>query len=694
MNLNNSTKTNAVNKISITKIRTEQKAKYEPLILKALKPIFYIRKRSNNDTTEGEMPQEKKFDKLYTLLQNENFLIQALGNIQSNKGSLTPGVDQSTFDGMNLYRINQLATSLKNGTFKFRPFRRKMVEKPVVPGQPKKFRPLGIPNFNDRIVQEGIRMILDAIYEPIFNRHNYNYGFRAGKSCHEAVKHLQRNGTACDYAIEGDIKAAFDNVDFDIMINILKKKIRDKKFLDLILQGFKCGMLEQGTYKDTLLGVPQGGIASPILFNIYMHEFDLFIHKELTNEINNKNATEHRIQHGVNNPKYKAISQRINRHNKSIKRLLTKNTDFELLPSETQNKIKSLHKQLKQEYKTRIKTPAVLYSKRNIRIVYTRYADDWIILTNANRNYCNKLKDLIKDFLLNSLKLTLSPEKTKITNLKQKKACFLGFSFNTYRTTKITKKFNRLVRTAGYEIRIGIDMDRMINRLITKGFCTKKSGNRPTSKPSYTVLNIEQIINTYNYILLGVANYFFPPISTVKDIIRVIYILEYSAYMTIAQKYNTKISKIREKYGKPLIVTITQIEKIAGKPDIQTTKILQLYSYLELKKLTENLVKNYNMNKFSNYDEITDIFNPMYKINWRTLRNLNSACVICGTTENVEMHHIHSIRKGKVVGFAQVMKQLNRRTIPLCHTHHMAAEKGLLSDIKKEDLYHITEFLA
>lgn len=238
-------------------------------------------------------------------------------------------------------------------------------------------------------------------------------------------------------------------------------------------------------------------------------------------------------------------------------------------------------------------------------------------------------------------------------------------------------------------------MDRMLDRLQIKSFC-RLGDFRPIAKASYTVLTIQQIIETYNYIIRRIGNYFYPMISRVKDLIRIIYILEYSAYMTIAKKLSTKLSKIREKYGKPLRITITQIQRGSNLPSpIESSKTLELLSYMEVKRLGEQLKTNLKNKRYKEAQLInSDVFNPMYKINWRTLRNLNCACCICGSIENIEMHHVNAIRKGKVEGFTQVMKQLNRKQIPLCHHHHMAAEKGLLNKITISELYFLDQFLA
>lgn len=236
------------------------------------------------------------FDDLYPLLSKKELLIQAYGNINRNKGSMTKGVDDDIADSTSLTSLENLALEIKNKTFKFSRIRRQWIPKQKVYkfGESKKMRPLGIPTFTDKIVQEAIRMILHAIYEPSFKEIEYNYGFRPSYGCHHPIFYIKKYVSAANIAIEGDIEGAYDNVDHDILINILRKKIKDEDFLQIIKQGFKSGILEQGKNYDTLSGVPQGGIASPILFNIYMHEFDKFIYNDLNQmiiEINEKEGS-------------------------------------------------------------------------------------------------------------------------------------------------------------------------------------------------------------------------------------------------------------------------------------------------------------------------------------------------------------------------------------------------------------------
>ena len=265
---------------------------------------------------------DSKFSDLYSLLYKKELLIQALGNIEKNKGRLTKGIDNTTIDGNSIKLIEELAEELKNGTFKFKPVLRVEVPKPKLlkPGEPNKMRPLGLPTFKDKIVQESIRIILESIYEPIFQKLNCNYGFRPYKNTHQAILYIKYNATGSNLAIEGDIKGAYDNVNHDKMIKILSKRISDTKFLNLLYQGFKAGMLQDGKLKDSILGVPQGGIASPILFNIYMHEFDEFIYNQMQEYIDQFNEKEKR-SYKPRSKLYDKISTKFTRQKKKYYKL-------------------------------------------------------------------------------------------------------------------------------------------------------------------------------------------------------------------------------------------------------------------------------------------------------------------------------------------------------------------------------------
>jgi retron-type reverse transcriptase len=206
-----------------------------------------------------------------------------------NKGALTTGSDSNiTADTFAEKKIHELALSLKRGKFKWKPVRRIMIEKP---GKKEK-RPLGLPDFDDKIVQCAILIILEAAYESEFEKLNCNFRFRPNKDTNGAIEKMNMEARFFQFAIEGDIKGAYDTVQHKILLKILEKRFTDKKFLRLIQEGLECGYMLEFIKYETLLGTPQGSICSPILFNIYMQEFDKFVLKELANSLQPKNTNE------------------------------------------------------------------------------------------------------------------------------------------------------------------------------------------------------------------------------------------------------------------------------------------------------------------------------------------------------------------------------------------------------------------
>lgn len=215
--------------------------------------------------------KKKPLQRLYRLLRNPNLLLTAYGKIAQNKGITTPGTEpEDRIDGMSLERIYDLSAQLQAGTFHWKPTRRTYIRK--ANGDK---RPLSIPGFNDKVVQEAMRMLLEAYYEPRFSQ--YSHGFRPARSCHTALRQLQYTCRGTKWWIEGDIKGCFDNIDHRILENILAKDIQDHRFLKLVRQMLKAGYMEDWHYHQTYSGTPQGGIISPLLANIFLHQFDDFM---------------------------------------------------------------------------------------------------------------------------------------------------------------------------------------------------------------------------------------------------------------------------------------------------------------------------------------------------------------------------------------------------------------------------------
>ena len=155
-------------------------------------------------------------------------------------------------DGFSIERVANLIELLKDGRYQPNPVRRTYVPKPNG-----KRRPLGMPSGDDKLVQEMVRMLLEQIYEPVFSY--WSHGFRPNRSCHTALKQVER-WDGIKWLVEVAIEGFFDNIDHDVMIQVLKKKIDDKRFIALIRTFLKAGYMEDWRYHRTYSGTPQGGI--------------------------------------------------------------------------------------------------------------------------------------------------------------------------------------------------------------------------------------------------------------------------------------------------------------------------------------------------------------------------------------------------------------------------------------------------
>ena len=207
------------------------------------------------------------FTQLYRQMFNKDLYLLAYGNIYSNQGAMTPGASAETADGMSEGKIDQIIEAMRHERYRFSPARRV-----YIPKKNGKLRPLGLPSWSDKLVGEVVRLLLEAIYEPRFS--DRSHGFRKGRGCHTALREIRETWTGTTWFVEGDISDCYGSFDHEILLGILAEKIHDQRFLRLIRHMLKAGYLEDWDHHDTLSGVPQGGVVSPILSNIYLHKLD------------------------------------------------------------------------------------------------------------------------------------------------------------------------------------------------------------------------------------------------------------------------------------------------------------------------------------------------------------------------------------------------------------------------------------
>lgn len=595
-----------------------------------MKPTMEILTKLQENSKKNH---DEVFTRLYRYLLRPDIYYVAYQHLYSNKGAGTKGVTDDTADGFSEIYIENIIEALKNEMYQPKPVRRTYIKK-----SNGKMRPLGLPVFTDKLIQEAIRMILEAIYEPIFS--DYSHGFRPARSCHTALAQIKKEFTGARWFIEGDIKGCFDNINHAVLVEIINQKIKDACFLKLIRSFLKAGYMEDWKYHETYSGCPQGGIISPILANIYLNELDRHVMK-IKKEFDV--ATKARYT-----PEYtKLVGLRQRLHNK------IKNS----------NGIE--REKLIEEYKTAtaqmLKLPAKQCDDKKIK--YVRYADDFLIAVNGNRQDCEKIKQELTEFISTTLKMELSQEKTLITH-SNTPARFLGYDVRVRRDQQIKPKGKFKTRSMNNKVELSIPFkDRIEKFLFSNGIVKQRSDNgklEPIHRPQLLNRTDLEIVTIYNAELRGICNYY-GLASNFNKLIYFNYLMEYSCLKTLAGKHRSKVSKIRAMYkdgtGKWAIPYETK------------TGIKKMY------------FANYADCKGKKFTDIVPQTAKNYSHDVTTLESRLKAkiCEVCGCTENdrYEIHHVNKVKnlKGKSE-WEKIMIAKRRKTIVVCHKCHMAIHHG------------------
>lgn len=606
--------------------------------MKKLERLIAINRLSQKD-------KKWKHKDIFRVLNKDEIWIAAYENLKGNKGALTPGSSRETMDGMSLERLKRLKKEVCSEKYKFQP-----VKLTYIPAGKGKKRPLGLPTANDKIVQEVMRMILEAIYDPVFSE--LSFGFRTGLGCHDALNHVERKFRWVDYVVEGDIAQAYPTIDHKILVNLLEKRIDDPRFIRLTWKLLGCGVLDEEKITWSKTGVPQGSIVSPILANIYYHELDEFVEK-----IKDRLETPKTNRKLLKSSEYKALEHQINKVYKEM-------SNFDPQSKERQKLVKSL-KSLRRE---RLKTVGL--KNKIIRIEYVRYADDWMVGVSGDWELASQIKNELAVFMKDTLGQCLHPIKTKITDLKTGNAHFLGYDIFLPRNRPISVYKGRGVRTIRRgqpRLRFDIPVDKIVNRYAERGYFKKLvKGARPISRASYTVLEDHVIVSHYRSIWLGILNYYSG--CTNRGRLQYIhYLLHMSCAMTLGHRHRMSSSKVFKKHRKNLTVKIPHTEKTVSFPYKTSWKIS------ERKWLCGKQVQI-----------------PTYHYaNLISRSSLGLPCAICDSDQTpIEMHHVKHVRKNgaRYKGFHEQMALLNRKQIPLCRDCHMKVHAGLYDGPSLETL--------
>lgn len=715
----------------------------------AAKVLYGIYKK-NKDAAKKKT--KIKTTHLIGVISRPEILMLAYRSIKGNKGAMTEGaiVTKEMFekfspaqrelylkglklpDGMSLYLFHAMSQLIRKGNYPWGASRRIYIDKP---GQPGKLRPLTIPPFMDRVVQKSIDMVLNAVYEPYFEARNRSFGFRPNRDSKAAMTALLSKFTnGMRTAVEGDIQAAYDNVDRDKLIKILGKKIGDTKFLNFLKGRLDYVVLDSGKYTKPNLGIPQGGIDSPYLFNIYMMELDDYIH-----DLADTEAT--RLNEGLPvdpiGPKYSSLRARAKKYKRklsTVKKEMSRLPAIRTCPKVVAARARAFKviKDIRLNKHQLNRVTSAHPDKRQLRFFYVRYADDWILLTNGSKQIGEMLKEKISQWLEENLGLKLSPEKTLVTDITRQPAKFLGFELRVsgrgalYRkeykpklTLKKTFKKYNVQKKSGLLLWAQPDKQRLISRFHMKGFCTPVGF--PLTLPWLSCLEASAIIERFNATIRGLAEYYLPVIRNRAKIHRWVYILRYACFKTLAQKYKTTIRGIFKKFGhnqknRSLQTIRIKVNLKAGEKEYSKDWTLLTYTQLlklvkiEKKKLElekefwriENgdmggyAIKTGSMPKVTN----DNFLETMTWVSFRTNCSLNMPCANCGTFERVHQHHLKQIRKNqfsvlkKKPSYVQLMALRNRKQIPLCEKCHLRlVHQGKYNGPPLKDMVPLTKLV-
>nr|AOC61469.1 putative reverse transcriptase and intron maturase [Rhexinema sarcinoideum] len=471
---------------------------------------------------------------IFRILHKNELWIAAYEKLKSNKEALTPGCAPETMDGMSLERLQRLKEQVGLEKFNFKKVKQISIQK-----TDGKTRPLGIPTANDKIVQEAMRMILEAIYEPIFSKQSF--GFRPGLGCHDALAHVERKFRWVDYVIENDIEQAYPTINHHVLVNILKKRIDDPRFIRLIWKLLGCGTFSEKDLKGSQTGVPQGSVVSPILANIYYHELDEFV-QGLIEQYTTPETSKKKQKSST----YKSLEYRISKIHKEMK-------TFKPQSRERQKLAKTLKSLRKERFKVEGQKLKV------IRIEYVRYADDWMIGVAGDSSLTFQIKKEVGTFIKNSLKQNLHPVKTKITNIRIGNVKFLGYLIFLPQNRSISSykgKGVQTIRRGQPQLRFDIPVAEVTKKYSERGYFKKlEKGVRPISRASYTILEDHVIVNHYRSLWLGLLNYYSG--CTKRGRLQYFhYLFHMSCAMTLGHRHRRSSSEIFQKYGKKLTVQI------------------------------------------------------------------------------------------------------------------------------------------
>jgi group II intron reverse transcriptase/maturase len=570
---------------------------------------------------------------VYRQMFNPQLYLLAYGRIYRNKGVMTPSVTAETVDGMSLAKIERVIEQLRYERFRWHPTRRVYILK-----KNGKQRPLGMPTWTDKLVQEVIRLILDAYYDPQFSTHSH--GFRPERGCHTALQEITRTWRGTTWFIEGDISRCFDKLDHSVLIQTLGERIHDNRFLRLINGALKAGYLEEWRYNKTLSGTPQGGVVSPILSNIYLDRLDKFVETTLL-PAHNRGAKRQR-------------SKEYHRHSCNYLNAV-KRGDL-ARAKELRRKMQSIPR-------------GETHDPNYRRLRYIRYADDFLLGFAGPREEAEEIKRQIGMFLRDTLKLELSEAKTLITHARSEEAHFLGYEVVVHQNDQRHSEGERTINgTVGLKV----------PEAVIKSKCARYMKNgKPIHRVELVNNEVYSIIVQYQLEYRGVINYY-QMAYNLHRLNQLKWVMETSLTKTLAHKLRTTVRKVYRRYG-------TQIETEYG-------SMKGLEETVE-REGREPLVAKWGGIPLRWKKETVLNDQPIPVINGSRTeiveRLLADTCELCGSHEDCEVHHIRALKNLKMKGRKEkpqwiiAMAARHRKTLVVCKSCHNDIHAGDLARKRK-----------
>jgi len=566
-------------------------------------------------------------ERLYRQLYNCDLYLRAYGRIYRNKGAMTPGATPETVDGMSLAKINGIIEALRKEQYRWTPVRRT-----YIPKSSGKLRGLGMPSWSDKLLQEVIRSLLEAYYEPQFSVHSH--GFRPGRGCHTALREIQQ-WHGVKWFVEGDIRAFFDGIDHTVLVDILREQIQDNRFIRLISNFLKAGYLEDWRFVDSHSGVPQGGVLSPILSNLVLDKLDKFAEQTLIPA----NTRGHRRK---TYPPYVALTVAASKARKVGDREAARqfNKQAQTLPSRDPN------------------------DPNFRRLWYCRYADDVLLGFTGPKAEAQIIKRQLAEFLQDELKQELNQEKTLITHARDEKACFLGYEIHAlHADDKHDHRGQRCINGA-----IGL---RVPKGVIDKHCAKYMRHGKPWHLMQRTIDSTYSIVAQYQAEYQGVIQY---------------YRLAYNLHQFSRLKWAMQTSLVRT-LAKKLKISTAQVYKrfkTTHQNEHGTYKVLEVRVEREAGKIP--LIARFGgiSLRWNKWVAINDApTKPIWSGRSEVVdRLLAQQCELCGATNNIEVHHIRKLADLRRYGqtnppqWVQKMAARRRKTLVVCQDCHHAIQYG------------------